>query len=214
MIKQLAVYDEHGAQVGMTFPKRARQLISKQRAVWHDDAHTAIQLVPETKIDIPLEEYLDDDMEYEAELTQSDDLLLYLAKQNVKQKRRLIKHVIAYIVSWPLVSLFYEAILVNTAHSSYPQWRRIMQQFDRVRWYLSTNQQVANLEAELTRFFNNLNHPIIYVVIGAMIAWGVWIFASAVKWFAVRRRRNLYKTKADPVQREYQRLKDRAAMKF
>ena len=213
MIKQLPVYDEHGTQIGMTFPKRARQLISKQRAVWYDDAHTAIQLVPETKIDIPLEEYLDDNMEYEAEFTQSDDLLLYLARQNVKQKRLLIKHVIAYIASWPLVSLFYESILINTAHSSYPQWRRVLQQFERVRWYLSAT-QVSSFEAELTRFFNNLSHPIIHVVIGAMVAWGIWILASAVKWFAARRRRRLYKTKADPVQLEYQRLKDRATMKF
>ena len=49
-MQQIIVNDENHVKIGNTFPRRAKQLVSKQKAKWLDTAHTEIILMPtETK---------------------------------------------------------------------------------------------------------------------------------------------------------------------
>jgi len=218
MTQQLTVYDENGVPIGMTFPKRARQLVSKQRALWHDDAHTAIRLLPEAKEEVPLGEYLgDDDMDESPAGSRSDDLLLYLAKRNVREKRNLTKHFVAFIAAWPAIIIFYEVIASNV------QRRRLHSWWDSAEWHLDIIRNyvpeesiwaVDSLYFTGRSLINSLTHPIMYGIIGIMIAWGVWIFVRCVNWAIANDRGRAGKTKPDPVQVEYRRLKDMGAGKF
>ena len=209
MVQQLTVYDENGAQIGMTFPKRARQLISKQRALWHDDTHNAIRLLPETKEEAPLDEYLDDDMEETTGFMGSDDLLLYLAKKSVREKRNLIKHVLAYLATWPVIIIFYEIVISNTRHPQHWQIGSINWQLDYIRHYMPYESlwAVNDIEWTMRSFSYSLTHPVMFVIIGAMVAWGGWILTRAVNRVITNYRGRAGRDKPDPVQLEYQRLK-------
>ena len=218
MVQQLAVYDESGTQVGMTFPKRARQLINKQRALWHNDTHTAIRLLPDIKEEALMDEYLNDDIDMDEppSPTVSDDLLLYLAKKNVREKRNLSKHAVAFIAAWPLIGIFYAAVIEGARH---PQHRRL----GTLRWQVDTLREYVSVDGmwildDVSRwgqslFEHHLTHPIMFMIFGAMIAWGAWIVTRAVKMRAATRHSHKRRYKPDPVQMEYQRLKDISALK-
>jgi len=212
MIQQIAVYDESGAQVGMTFPKRAKQLVGKQRAIWHDDEHTAIFLLPEVKT----EDALDDesvDAEHDAPkdaepaYKESDDLLLYLAKKNVKEKKRLIWLIVAYIIAMPLVYAFY---VNNVRASLHPQYRSIMSITDFADETIPMLIETFMLEdavSVLHAIAVTYTPPGWYFVRGLWTAWTVWIVVGiarqAAKHFWLQRK----KAGRDPVNEEYQRLK-------
>jgi len=200
----------------MTFPKRARQLVSKQRALWHDDAHTAIRLLPEAKEEVPLGEYLDDDILGETDgASKSDDLLLYLARKNVREKRSLAKHFVAFIAALPTIVILYEVISRNLRHPAYYMWNNLYPDVDTTVWRFSYGNTwaIMDMYAEGQDIFHSLTHPIMYGIIGIMIAWGVWIFVRCVN--AITNNRGYKgKTKPDPVQVEYQRLKSMGVEKF
>jgi len=213
VIQQLTVYDQHGAQVGMTFPKRARQLVSKQRALWHDDTHTSIRLLPEDKAEAAHDEdFAKDDTQKAFVTPGSNDLLLYLAKKNVREKRNLVRHVLAYIAVWPVIMMFYIGFLANTRHPFY-HW---LIEANRLLGEFSTFRTLSWHSYDAIWAVNNLayshTHPLWYVILGVMLAWGVWIAARVVKRVANSRRHARFKkARPDPVQLEYQRLKDMAA---
>ena len=46
MIQQISVNDENRVKIGKTFPRRAKQLVNKNRARWIDHTHTEIMLMP------------------------------------------------------------------------------------------------------------------------------------------------------------------------
>ncbi len=96
MVQRITVINDGGAKIGMTFPKRAKQLINKQRAFWRDETHTAIRLLPEIKEESEMNNEISDVRDIPAVSERSDDLLMYIAKARVKEKERLIKHIAAY----------------------------------------------------------------------------------------------------------------------
>jgi len=206
MIQQLAVYDESGTQIGMTFPKRARQLINKQRAKWHDDTHTSIQLLPDNKEEATVD-YLDNDLDEILDIG-NDDLLLYQAKKNVREKRSLIKHAIAYIATWPIIAIFYSEIVSRTRHPSYARMQEAIHSLDEIRRSLPHFNLFAVDEAErqMMNIINSLTHPLMYMIIGVMVAWGAWIIARVIMRITANRT-IAQRAKSDPVQMEYQRLK-------
>lgn len=219
MIEQLTVYDESGAPIGMTFPKRARQLISKQRALWHDDTHTAIRLLPETKADTAAVEYQDlddDDLEDTTGFTGSDDLLLYLAKKNVREKRNLLKHIVAFIAAWPMIIIFYDVVLSNVRHRSHWRLDSIMWQLGGIRQYLPDESEwvINDIEWSVRSIVYNITHPLVFGIIGFMVAWGAWILLRCVKRVIMLRTTRDGRVKPDPVQKEYQRLKSASAVKY
>lgn len=215
MVQQLTVYDESGAHVGMTFPKRARQLINKQRALWHNDEHTAIRLLPDAKEDTTMDAYLDEDLDETIGVTGSDELLLYLARKNVREKRNLLRHVLAYIATWPMIGIFYAAIIESTRHPSYWRLRQLGWQVENLREYVPIESQwiLSDIYSWGQRTIDSLLHPIMLIIFGIMIAWGAWILYRVVKRRTATSRVRVRKLKPDPVQLEYQRLKDMNALR-
>ncbi len=45
--QQIVVWDENRVKIGNTFPRRAKQLVNKKKAVWLDETHTEILLISE-----------------------------------------------------------------------------------------------------------------------------------------------------------------------
>ena len=46
LIQQIVVNDENRVRIGHTFPRRAKQLVSKRKAAWIDQNHMEIILMP------------------------------------------------------------------------------------------------------------------------------------------------------------------------
>jgi len=54
--EQITMLDESLAKVGVTFPRRAKQLVNKQRAYWLDETHTTIVLLSADALDAKTDE--------------------------------------------------------------------------------------------------------------------------------------------------------------
>ena len=88
---KVLLLDANDAKVGETFFRRARQLVSQQRAEWVDESHNAIRFAPDT-----------DDWREEtaypaaAEESADDDNWIYnLAVKRLKDRKWFIIHAIA-----------------------------------------------------------------------------------------------------------------------
>jgi len=104
---KITVYDQFNEIVGETFQRRAKQLVLKGRAKWADNAQTAICLLESAEYpkeeksmetygnDQEHKEYIDLREPAEKVDTSSEDLLLYIAKQNVEKLRNLKINIIA-----------------------------------------------------------------------------------------------------------------------
>ena len=46
MEDKVILYNSSDVKIGETFPRRAKQLVRQQRAMWVDDSHTAIRFAP------------------------------------------------------------------------------------------------------------------------------------------------------------------------
>ena len=158
-------------------------------------------------------EYIDDTQDDTPDFARSDDLLLYLAKKNVQEKRNLTRHIIAYALAWPMIAMFYEAIISNTRHPQYWLMRNALRSLDNAANFLPVA-RAEDIEQSILAFYNSLMHPLFYLIIGFMIAWSVWIIARVIKRVTMLKGRRVSKAKPDPVQVEYQRLKDMGAVKF
>ena len=122
---KIAVYDNEGRRVGSTYPRRAKQLVMKQKAVWQDVNHKGISLVDmldsanyeedkhmEADNTIEVKEgalasemgeaaeelAVSVDVEEISVKTPSEDLLMYLAKQNVKKRHNLFLNIVLFPV--------------------------------------------------------------------------------------------------------------------
>ncbi|MCL2576134.1 MAG: hypothetical protein FWE33_06845 [Defluviitaleaceae bacterium] len=100
---KITVYDANDERIGDTFSRRAKQLVLKNRAVWYDDGNLAIRLIKEEK---QMEIYPADNgkiIDLREDAPTADDaenkLLMYLAKRNVRKRRNLIVHILAWIVT-------------------------------------------------------------------------------------------------------------------
>ena len=142
----------------------------------------------------------------EAALESADELLLYQAKQNVNDKRNLIRHVAVFIISLPVLLFFYAGVFQQVQH---PRWNNLQAAFltlDRAWEYLPEEYTWAIARVNnLQWYFRHGYTPAIwYVIVGAMLAWGMWIaFRIAKRVVGLLKR----KVKADPVVLEYNRLK-------
>lgn len=95
MIQQITIYNKTGEKIGITFPKRAKQLVNKQKAQWADELHTKIYLISaESQED-------NNKLSDKSQLDNSydDEKLLELAVKKVKRQNRLICHLVIYILS-------------------------------------------------------------------------------------------------------------------
>ena len=103
---KVAVYNCDNVEIGKTYERRARQLVIKNKASWLDENRSAIRLTDRREMeDEPMDVYSNNGGIYahdEAAVTALDDknseLLMYLAKRNVRARKDLLMHVIAYPV--------------------------------------------------------------------------------------------------------------------
>ncbi|MCL2361055.1 MAG: hypothetical protein FWC73_04475 [Defluviitaleaceae bacterium] len=129
MKKLIVLYDENNERVGETYPRRAKQLIRSGRATWSVDGESLILNMTYDSCPIPKEDDLMSDYYYQNNGTavapppitpgagESNDLLLYLAKENVAKKKNLVRHVIAYVLVWAVV------LTASSVHFVQPQGR-------------------------------------------------------------------------------------------
>jgi len=217
----ITLYNERHESVGTTYPRRAKQLVLKGRATWLEEGRT-LQLTPNTNGEngLPLmtieeESTMNDEKTYET----NDELLLYIAKQNVAQKKNLRRNIIAYIVAWLLLGLSYDAFVANIMHNI--RWRA-NELSDHWNSFLETSRALQSWRIEdaidqMIRTAHRTPPPLWYVVIGAMLAWGTWIVfriwkihGESIRRFFGRLRpwaKPEKPLKPDPVIAEYQRLK-------
>ena len=209
----------------------------KGQAVWLEEGHT-LQLIHEpVSATIPIEEetILESLDKMKDEITcppnkratkpdearpitdasmlppaETDSLLLYKAQQNVKDKKKVNQHIIAFLLAWPVLGMFWNAFVERTAH---PSWGRIASGIGRIEGYIPSNARwEANRTIDLIRqhLYWSYVPPLWYVMMGIMLAWFGWIVARVIQvdvkpWLE---RRRVKKSKPDPVLQEYHRLKD------
>lgn len=217
--------------MGNTYPRRAKQLVHNGRAVWLEENST-IKLLddepetappPASKERILMEEttvFLNNGAT-PIDLA-GDDLLMYQAKQNVKDKKNLKIHVILFLVVFPFIAGL--NFTSTTSHGILHNEARNLQ----ARAYHAENQtnvlQEQIPEAAAHNIFtlidaahsasNEMHHVAStqgpsnawYVVFGAYLAWGAWIAYRIVKIIVPNLSRKTGR-KLDPVVLEYNRLK-------
>ena len=203
--------------MGTTYPRRAKQLVRNGRAVWLEEGQT-LQLTaePDSTPPVTIEEeaQMDDKMyptngkakTYTSDHTEeSDDLLMYLAKKNVREKRNLGWHVLAFIIALIILGTLFG---VNHTHS-HPmssQIRGAINNVQSIQSYVPVDSlwHVGNAIGAMERVMFSHIPSVLYMLSGALILWGAWIVVRAAKIF----RRKKKSAKPDPVLLEYKRLKD------
>ena len=143
-------------------------------------------------------------------LVEADALLLYQAKQNVKDKKNLVRHIVAYVAALPVLAIFYGIGSVSDGvHYPRPQFSVLWDLFPYVPEQYHGILGNAINELEWT-YHHSYNYAIDLwlVAFGMMVAWGGWIAVRIAK----RVLRNMSEKstrneKPDPVIQEYQRLK-------
>jgi len=117
MTKPIVLYDQNHERVGETYPRRAKQLVRSGRAAWLEEGQSLLMNTdympyPPTKEDLlTMNEdiyqsngnIVEEIAPGEKSKEESNDLLLYLAKQNVAEKKSLFRHIIAFIAAWPVI---------------------------------------------------------------------------------------------------------------
>jgi hypothetical protein len=195
--------------------------VLKGRAIWLDEGHRSIQLITgssekQEEIKMPEEHVYPNNGKAStapvAEPTEADAVLLYQAKLNVKDKRNLVRHVIAYIAVWPVFALLYGVAFVTDAQAlDYEGWLHLMDfardiiviPHEYWQWY----DMIYRMEQ--SRHLQTL--PVWYFIMGMMAAWGGWIAFRIIKRIVKKKRTHTGKRiKPDPVMQEYNRLKQKA----
>ena len=120
MTKPIVLYDQNHERVGETYPRRAKQLVKSGRAFWLEDG-LSLQMapapdehpLPHAKEDLSMSEtiYQNNGMPHEEptayhEHEGTNDLLMYLPKKNVAEKRSLLRHVIAWLIIFAVAITF------------------------------------------------------------------------------------------------------------
>ena len=96
MEAKVMLYDADNIKVGETFHRRARQLVSQQRAEWLDESHTAIKFAPDTdewEMDAPAPP----PMATPAVESRERGRIYRFAEDRINKKRRFIWHTLGLI---------------------------------------------------------------------------------------------------------------------
>ena len=220
MQEKIAVFDANNIKIGSTFHRRAKQLVGKGRAVWQGEGQTAICL---TSKEEPTSREID--MEnISSGHDPGSELLLYIAKENVKRKRNLLKHIIALIIVAPLLVVFYTNFLGDAlatsanASANSPEvltmieLRLAGETFSRNHNTAAVNTIAqAMLEMAELAMLQELTadqgiatdlHAAWYFTWGAYAAWGLYVLTRLVQYLSHKGA-----GKKDPVLAEYNRLK-------
>lgn len=147
------------------------------------------------------------------ELTEADGLLMYQARQNVRDRKNLLRHVVAFLVALPLLGVFYGAVIDNMTHPRAWKASRVVNELNAMHPYLDWERETTVGDAIFlinSSFRHNYTPVIWWVIVGAMLAWGGWIAVRVAKRAVKKLRSSARKDKPDPVIAEYSRLKNLA----
>ena len=204
--------------MGTTYPRRAKQLIKNGRAAWLEEGQT-LQLSPTPAV-IKEDTLMVDGIGYstnngkvitettEVPTTDSDELLMYKARQNVRNKKNLIKHFFAFMAAWPILAIVYGTLVQNATHPLTWRIQDTMRTMDLLVPHIPEDYWwvIDNTTWFLNGVIRNYVPSIWYVILGVMLAWGTWIALRVVKQIVIKL--NTKKAKQDPVMQEYKRLKN------
>jgi len=238
----IILYDENHERVGETYHRRAKQLMRSGRGYWLEEGHSMMLTSylfagPPTKEEVPTmtESVFNNSGTAHEEPktphpTMSNDLLMYIAKQNVAQKKSLIRHIIAYIIAWPVFFSLYNRMfnrswgviqsvstepiaIENIVEFTNPYTfvlpsphefdiSNIVDYFNAYRWTNSSWYQPAA---------SSDTYHLWAIIFGAMVAWGIWIAIRGFKIAYSHMRSRTPKPPVDPIALEYQRLMNMSA---
>lgn len=204
--------------MGTTYPRRAKQLIKNGRAAWLEEGQT-LQLSPTPAV-IKEDTLMVDGIGYstnnskvitettEVPVTDSDELLMYKARQNVRNKKNLIKHFFAFIAAWPILAIVYGTLVQNASHPQAWRIQDTMRTIDSLAPHIPEDYWwvIDNMAWFLNGVIRNYVPSIWYVILGVMLAWGTWIALRVAKQILIKL--NTKKAKQDPIMQEYERLKN------
>ena len=127
----IVLYDENHERVGETYHRRAKQLVRSGRAVWLEEGHSLqmapyqIPALPQSKEALPtMEGIYTNNGPIPPQPTEApgatghNELLMYLARQNVARKRNLVKNLVAYALAWLALIIFGFVAFAGPASSS------------------------------------------------------------------------------------------------
>lgn len=214
MQEKIAVFDENGIEAGRTYHRRAKQLVAKGRAAWHNSDKTAIHMMPE-------ENESDKEiiiMEYDtAENKPDNEEMLYAAKRNVRLKRSLKWHIIAFVIAAPLIYILFVGFLDNVLHQGrfvMNDGRTLMSEMNNMAFHFTAagDTEAAAILAQAARDLVNSPNAVTYgtshwhaawfFTWGAYAAWGIFIATRLVMYFVpkIKQREEIQ------VSAEYRRL--------
>ena len=227
MHEKITVFDESNREAGKTFYRRARQLVAKGRAAWLDEGRTSLRLISRPDKETAAMKY--DTINIESEKHE----LLFAAKSNVRRKRSLVWHIIAFIVAAPLILMLFQGFLhrVLSSNSVLNHGHEIERQLNELNLmafrFSSAGdtessaivaQAARDLVASYTEFLQFNQRTIIYSTSaydtawsfawGAYFAWGIFVFSRFVLYFLPKIRQR----ESRQVSIEYQRLQKNSAL--
>ena len=113
---KVIMFDASGAEIGETYTRRARQLVKQQRAIWADDAHTAIRFMPDSVEDWELEPApVAAPGPTTAPEVDRTGALYAIAAKRMSDRRRIIWHSVLLIPVFILIAIW--------GVTSYNSWR-------------------------------------------------------------------------------------------
>lgn len=221
-MEHITLYNQRREKVGETYPRRAKQLVRSGRATWLEES-IALQLTTDTPPPATIKEEIimsDEDIystngspknvAQPSDCTEDNDLLMYLARKNVRKKRNLIRHFAAFVAASLVLLILFEL----SAAGSHRIARLANWQYDNVNTMMGSPHLEASQSDQLMemRWFledtMRLVNPIWVFILGVMAAWGGWILTHIVIRIARKfRMGSTKKPKPDPVAIEYVRLK-------
>ena len=150
---------------------------------------------------------------YDTEKT--DAVLLYQAIQNVNEKKKLVRHMVAYVFAWIAMVLFESQIVQRINYSGWWNILDVIQNINQARPYIpepyvwSVDWLVGTMD---WYFRESYTHSIWYVLLGVMLAWGVWIAFCIIQRVSSPIKNKILamytqKARPDPIMQEYNRLK-------
>jgi hypothetical protein len=219
--------------IGSLYPRRAKQLVMKGRAEWLEEGRS-LQLMDSSEKHKEEDEMTDDHVytnngrvtspgtvvAKDEGTTEADSVLLYQAKLNVKDKKNLIRHVIAFAVFYVLLYVNSNGFVSFASVQNSVHYRDPQEVWDVLHYLQDTfpvaDQYIGRLMEEATRqmLWNNVHYNNIhynnrwYLLEGAMLFWGGWIAFRIIKRVVNNLRKKTGKKYVkDPVMEEYKRLK-------
>ncbi|MDR1704755.1 MAG: 2TM domain-containing protein [Clostridiales bacterium] len=94
MESKVLLFDANNTKVGETFMRRARQLVSSQRAEWTDEHHTAIRFAADAE-DLPIP--VADTASTPPAETADEAWIYAAAERQIKERRNFIMHSIGFV---------------------------------------------------------------------------------------------------------------------